>query len=184
MVQVVVVDYDPTWRDAFKRVRDFVAPVVADCAVAIEHVGSTAVPGLAAKPIIDVDVVVASPVTARTAIDRLATIGFEHRGDLGVPGREAFTRHPDLFPANVYVVLRTCTAYRNHIALRNYLRAHPQAATEYGALKKELAQKFPDDIDSYVDGKTDFIVGVLELAGLEAAEVKSVAKINKLPPQR
>jgi GrpB-like predicted nucleotidyltransferase (UPF0157 family) len=179
MNEVVVVDYDPDWAKAFTQIRDFIAPVVAGCIISIEHVGSTSVRGLAAKPIIDVDIVVASTAAAKATIERLATIGFEHRGDLGVPGREAFTKHPELPPANVYVVLRHCTAYRNHIALRNYLRAHPNAATEYGALKKELAQQFPNDIDAYIDGKTDFIVGILELSGLEAEELKSVELLNK-----
>jgi GrpB-like predicted nucleotidyltransferase (UPF0157 family) len=176
---VVVVDYDPAWADAFGRIREFLAPAVSKHAVAIEHVGSTSVAGLAAKPIIDVDIVVANPKASRAAIAAMEAIGFEHRGDLGVPGREAFTKHPDLPPANIYVVLQASTAYRNHIQLRNYLRAHPNAATEYGALKKELAMRFPNDIDGYIDGKTDFIVNLLQLAGLEAEELKSVEKINK-----
>jgi GrpB-like predicted nucleotidyltransferase (UPF0157 family) len=176
---VVVVDYDPAWAEAFGRIRDFLAPAVSKHAVAIEHVGSTSVVGLAAKPIIDVDIVVASLEASKAAIAGLESLGFEHRGDLGVPGREAFSKHPDLPPANIYVVLRTSTAFRNHIALRDYLRRHPYAATEYGALKKELAGKFPNDIDGYIDGKTDFIVNLLQLAGLEAEELKSIEKINK-----
>lgn len=182
-MQVTVVDYDPAWTAAFNAVRLHVAPALARIPHAIEHVGSTSVVGLAAKPIIDVDIVVADSTTARDAIAALATVGFTHRGDLGVPGREAFTRHADLPPANVYVVLESCTAYRNHIGLRDYLRANPQLATEYGALKKQLAERFPDDIDAYIDGKTDFIVALLQRAGLGDEELKSVEAINKLPPR-
>src|SRR6188508_3746065 len=92
MRSIVVVDYDPAWSVIFESLRAQLWAVVADVALAIEHVGSTAVPGLAAKPIIDLDVVVA-PGQVGTAIDRLSAIGYEHKGDLGVAGREAM-RHP------------------------------------------------------------------------------------------
>ena len=90
MPTVVVVDYDPEWSAVFQGLRSRVWPVVADFATSIEHVGSTAVPGLAAKPIIDLSVVLPSNDEVPLAIERLATLGYLHQGDLGVEGREAF----------------------------------------------------------------------------------------------
>src|SRR6266540_5229473 len=87
---VVVVEYDPEWPRVFERIRAAVAPALGGVAVAIEHVGSTSVSGLAAKTIIDVDVVVPTVADVAVAIERLATLGYVHRGDLGIPGREAF----------------------------------------------------------------------------------------------
>jgi GrpB-like predicted nucleotidyltransferase (UPF0157 family) len=88
--RVLVVDYDPSWPDVFEVLRRPVWAAVRDVAVSVEHVGSTAVPGLAAKPIIDIDVVVASSDSLSKAIGRLATLGYIHRGDLGIDDREAF----------------------------------------------------------------------------------------------
>jgi GrpB-like predicted nucleotidyltransferase (UPF0157 family) len=90
MRTIVVVDYDPTWPDAFELVRSTVWPVVRDVALAIEHVGSTSVPGLAAKPIIDISVVLRADADLAPAIERLATVGYSHQGNLGIEKREAF----------------------------------------------------------------------------------------------
>jgi len=87
---IVIVDYDPAWSGQFEILRRRIAKTLGDLVARIEHVGSTAVPGLAAKPIIDLDVLLASPDDMPAAVDRLASIGYVHQGDLGVPGREAF----------------------------------------------------------------------------------------------
>jgi len=91
---IVIEDYDPHWQEQFEVLRAQIAAVLRPLAAAIEHVGSTAVPGLAAKPIIDIDVLLRSAADLPEAITRLATLGYQHRGDLGVPGREAFDRPP------------------------------------------------------------------------------------------
>jgi GrpB-like predicted nucleotidyltransferase (UPF0157 family) len=88
---IIIVEYDPHWPDVFDELRAPVVAALGDLAVSVEHVGSTAVPGLAAKPIIDMDAVVPSVVHVPKAIERLALLGYAHRGDLGIPGREAFT---------------------------------------------------------------------------------------------
>src|SRR5579862_585811 len=85
-----IVDYDPSWPTLFETLRSRLLLVVGDIADSIEHVGSTAVPGLAAKPIIDIDVVVEADTDVSLAIERLAVLGYQHRGDLGIEGREAF----------------------------------------------------------------------------------------------
>src|SRR6185503_6081151 len=106
MAKITVVDYDPSWPTAFEAVRARVWPVVADVAIAVEHVGSTSVPGLPAKPIIDVTVVVPTDAAVAAAIERLSTLGYRHLGNLGIEGREAFAS-PDRPPRHhLYVCPR------------------------------------------------------------------------------
>ena len=132
---IVVVPYDPEWPARFETIRARIEPALDDVALAIEHVGSTSVPGLAAKPVIDIDVVVASPRVVPVAIERLATIGYRHQGDLAVTGREAFWSPEGLARHNLYVCPQGVLPLRNHLALRHHLRTHPEAVEAYGALK-------------------------------------------------
>jgi GrpB-like predicted nucleotidyltransferase (UPF0157 family) len=179
---VVVVDYDPAWPDAFAVLHARLWPVVADLATSIEHVGSTSVPGLAAKPIIDFDIVVPTVRRIPAVIERLTGVGYRHRGDLGVPGREAFHRPPESPVHQLYVCVEGIASLRNHLAVRDYLRAHPAVASEYGMLKKELARRFPDDIDSYIEGKSELLGRILTASGcLTPAEVEAIQHINKKP---
>jgi len=177
---IEVVDYDTAWPQRFEQLRATVWPAVSDIAIAIEHVGSTSVPGLAAKPIIDVDaIVLTSPSSMKTVIASLTRIGYEHQGDLGVPGREAFRNGPpDLPPHHLYSCIEDCVALRNHLVVRDFLRAHPDVAREYGELKKRLARGFPDDIDSYIAGKTDLLCRILALSGMPAGEIAAVRGAN------
>jgi len=154
---VIVVDYNPSWPVQFRSLRGRIAGVLRHMASAIEHVGSTAVPGLASKPIIDIDVLLESEHLLPAVVVRLATLGYVHRGDLGIPGREAF-RSPAGAPLHhLYVCPPHSAEFRRHLALRNYLRSHPKEAGEYGALKKALALRFADDRDAYQAGKSEFV---------------------------
>src|SRR6266571_937284 len=146
----LVVDPDPEWPDQFRRLRDKVWPAVSDFALAIEHVGSMSVRGLAAKPVIDLDIVIPSRNETPIAVAQLGQMGYEHLGDLGIEDREAF-RAPEGGPAhNLYVCPRYSLALRNHLALRDHLRAHSADVAAYTALKKRLAEQFRGDIDGYV----------------------------------
>jgi len=158
---VVVVPYDSEWPRTFEAVRARIAPHVGELAVGIEHVGSTAVPGLDAKPIVDVDVVVHRDEDVTEAIRLLATIGYQHLGDLGIAGREAFRAAPGLARHHLYVCPAGSAALRAHLTLRDALRNDPELIAAYGALKRELAARYRDDRDSYVEGKTPFITAVL-----------------------
>jgi GrpB-like predicted nucleotidyltransferase (UPF0157 family) len=179
MRTIVVVDYDPAWPDIFQKLRARIWPVVRDVAIAVEHVGSTSVPGLAAKPIIDMSVVVASEREVHAAIERLTTLGYVHLGNLGIEGREAF-RNPDgLPPHNLYVCPEGSLGLQNQLAVRDYLRTHLETAQAYGDLKKRLARAFPHDIDSYVDGKTDLILGILQEQGLTAEHLAAIERANR-----
>jgi GrpB-like predicted nucleotidyltransferase (UPF0157 family) len=175
---VVVVDYDPQWPEVFAQLRSRLWSVVRDVAKAVEHVGSTSVPGLAAKPIIDMSVVAPAAADVPSAIQRLSTLGYEHRGDLGVEGREAFTTPRSMPAHHLYLCPSDSLALRNHLAVRDYLRAHPDVAREYGALKKRLAAQFRNDIDGYVDGKTGAILRILRMSGFRTEELQ-IERINR-----
>jgi GrpB-like predicted nucleotidyltransferase (UPF0157 family) len=181
MRSIAVVDYDPAWPATFDDLRARVWPVVGDFALAIEHLGSTSVPGLAAKPIIDMTVVVPSADDIPRAIERLVPLGYVHRGDVGIEGREAF-RSPEELPAHhLYVCPAGSLGLLNPVAVRDYLRVHPDVARAYGDLKKSLALAFPNDIDSYLDGKTDLILGILREVGFSSDQLEAIERMNRKP---
>ena len=140
--EVVVCDYDPEWPRWFESVAGYIWPAIRDVALRIDHVGSTSVPGLAAKPIIDADVVVALQADVRPAIDRLSEIGYRWRGDLGVNGREAFEAPlgANLPPHNLYLVVENCKAHVDHWLLRDLLREDADARERYAELKRYNAR--------------------------------------------
>lgn len=121
-VPVEIVDYDPQWPATFCQLRDRIAAVLGPLAIRIEHVGSTAVPGLAAKPIIDLDVVIGSRINLPAVISRLGALGYDHEGDLGIPGREAFITPPGAPAHHLYVCaadslnLRATLPFATHCA--------------------------------------------------------------------
>jgi GrpB-like predicted nucleotidyltransferase (UPF0157 family) len=158
---LVVADYDDRWPIHFEEIAQVVRPAIADLDAQIEHVGSTAVPGLAAKPIIDIDVVVPSATDVPTAIERLRSLGYVYQGDKGFRGREAFMWPRGARPHHLYVVVRGSRPHLDHIRFRNYLRDHPEVAREYAALKTSLAAQHGDDRLGYTNAKTDFVTGVL-----------------------
>jgi GrpB-like predicted nucleotidyltransferase (UPF0157 family) len=158
---VIVVAYDPAWPAAFELLRDRIVPVLGELAVGIEHVGSTAVPGLDAKPILDIDVVIRHADDFAAAAARLATLGYVHLGDLGIVGREAFRAAPELPRHHLFVCASGAAALQAHLTLRDTLRNDAELAAAYGALKRDLAQRFREDRDSYAEGKTAFITSVL-----------------------
>lgn len=166
---IVVVDYDPSWPEWFETIRRRVWPAVADLAVRIDHVGSTSVPGMAAKPIIDMDIVVGSEDDVRPVIERLATIGYLWVGDLGVAGRQAFRRPQDNhMPAHhLYVVVENNKAHLDHWLLRDLLRADAAARTRYAELKRRNALTAEGDMDVYVAAKASLVAELLTKARAE-----------------
>jgi len=167
--EIVVADYDPAWPDWFEAVRAHVWPAVEDRALRVDHVGSTSVPGLAAKPIIDLDVVVATEEDVRPAIQRLAGLGYRWRGDLGVPGREAFEASAtrDLPAHHLYVVVEDNKAHLDHWLLRDLLRSDPEAREHYAALKRRNLDLADGDMDVYVAAKAELVAELLTRARAE-----------------
>jgi GrpB-like predicted nucleotidyltransferase (UPF0157 family) len=161
---LVVSDYDNDWPRLFEEIAQPVREAVADLGAQVEHVGSTSVPGLAAKPIIDIDVVVESANDVPAAIERLRALGYVYQGDKGIKGREAFLWPPGARPHHLYVVVRGSPPHLDHVEFRDYLRGNPDVASEYGALKTELAEQHGDDRLGYGEAKSDFVERALRSA--------------------
>ena len=177
---VHIVENNPCCKIKFNEFKDVLWPVVADHSIGFEHVGSTAVEGLAAKPIIDIDIVVSSMNALLKVIERLVPLGYVHQGELGIQGRHVFFQQENVSKLHLYVCLEGSLGLRNHLALRDYLRAHPSAVKEYSNLKKRLAQQHPNDIDCYVEGKTSFVAAILEQCFFTPCELLNVLNGNLL----
>ena len=157
--RVVVEPYCEAWARSFTAIAAELWNAVGDLALRIEHVGSTAVPGLSAKPIIDIDVVIPVGSCFETVASRLAEIGYRHEGNLGIPGREAFdySGKEHLQKHHLYVCPEDSPELRRHVAFRDYLRSHPEAAGEYSRIKEDGARLYPEDIEGYIAHKAPFI---------------------------
>ena len=164
---VVIVDYDPAWPERYERLRAPVAAALGELAASIEHVGSTAVPGLAAKPTIDFVVQLRAAQDLPAAIARLAALGYAHEGDLGIVGREAFATPPGygVHDHHLYVCAPEWCGFDDQLAFRDHLRAHAEAASAYAELKRALAAKFGSDRNGYANAKAGFVGDVLKRAG-------------------
>ena len=166
--RVTVLPYDKAWKTAFDAIKTEVEAALGELAVAVEHVGSTAVEGMSAKPCIDLDVVIADYGALPEAVARLAAIGYVHEGNLGIEGREAFDYKdkPHLYKHHLYVCPRDSRELHRHVVFRDYLRAHPVAAARYSAVKEEAARLYPHDIDGYMAHKAGIIAQLYEACGL------------------
>jgi len=157
---VLIQDYDPSWPHAFSKLAAGITAALGRLVVTVEHIGSTAVPGLAAKPIIDVDVILASRADLPEAIARLASIGYIHEGDLGIAGREAFRSAPGEVRHHLYTLTAGTDELRRHLAFRDALRGDNVLRDRYAALKRSLAERYSSDRNSYTQAKSAFINGI------------------------
>jgi GrpB-like predicted nucleotidyltransferase (UPF0157 family) len=152
-----VIPYDRQWPELFGLLRARVDVALSPVPHETQHVGSTAVPGLAAKPIIDMDVVVPDGAAVAAAVQGLAAAGWRHEGQQGIAGREAFASPSDGPYHHLYVVVAGSRAHRDHVDLRDYLRARPDEAARYATLKGRLAYLLATDRDAYTNGKAELI---------------------------
>jgi len=157
---VFIQDYDPAWPQVFSELAGKITAALGSLIVTIEHIGSTGVPGLAAKPIIDLDVVLASPSDFTEAIRLLTGIGYAHEGDLGITGREALRSPPGEPRHHLYVLIEGAEELRRHLAFRDALRADNDLRDRYAALKRSLANRHKDDRSAYTQAKTAFITSI------------------------
>ena len=166
--KVIVLPYDAAWKAAFEAIKSELESAVGDLVIGIEHVGSTSVEGLSAKPCIDIDVVIEDYGVFEEVVRRLAEIGYIHESDLGIPDREAFSYSdkPHLMTHHLYVCPRYSQELHRHITFRDYLRNHPEAVKQYGAVKEEGARLFPNDIEGYIAHKTPCIEELYRQCGL------------------
>ncbi len=160
---VQVVDHDPAWADlaadACRQVREAGGDLIVD----IQHVGSTAVPDLPAKPILDLVAAVTTLDVIPQLIERLAASGYIYRGDGADQGGYLFVfeSEPDVRTIHLHIVRRDDAQWTNYIRFRDLLRQNPDLRAEYAKLKRDLRARFPDDRESYTDAKRDFIREVL-----------------------
>ena len=167
--KVIVLPYDPAWKDAFEAIKGEIEAALGDLILGVEHVGSTSVEGLSAKPCIDVDVVIQDYSVFAEVVRRLEAIGYSHEGDLGIRDREAFrySDKPHLLNHHLYVCPRDSRELHRHLTFRDFLRSHPEAAKQYGQVKERAAQLFPEDMDQYIAYKSPCIARLYEQCGLE-----------------
>jgi len=171
MVQFVnVKEYNPDWKKLFEEEAELIRSILGDNCKAVHHIGSTAVEGLAAKPIIDIMPVVADLAAVDEAAELFKNAGYEYMGEFGMPGRRYLRKGGVERTHQVHIFSEenegVCHDIERHLAVRDYLRANPEVAEEYGALKSRLARKYPYDIEAYCDGKDAFVQS-LEMAALK-----------------
>ena len=167
--KVTVVPYNKAWKYDFEKIKKEIESAIGDLIIAIEHVGSTSVEGLSAKPCIDIDVIIRDYSVFNGVVSRLKKIGYIHEGDLGIKDREAFTYSgkDHLQTHHLYVCPYSSEELHRHITFRDYLRSHPEAVKKYAAVKEEAAKLFPDDIDKYIQYKTPCIEELYKKCGLK-----------------
>lgn len=157
-LHVVIQEYDSKWEQAFQEEKQALQAILKDNCVDIHHIGSTSVPGLAAKPIIDIMPVVKSLVAVDQAAGEFQAIGYEFLGEFGIPGRRYLRKGGDNRTHNVHIFAQSDTLnISRHLGFRDYLRAHPDARDAYVALKRKLALRFSYDVMAYNAGKDAFI---------------------------
>ena len=164
---VRVLPYDSDWKSDFEDIKLELVDILGNIPISIEHVGSTSVEGLAAKPIIDIDVVV-KPDDVGKAIEFLEGHCYIHEGNLGIEGREAFAYEDKnhLQEHHLYVCPSDSKELGRHIAFRDYLMNHPEAVEKYSKVKLEAARLFPESIEKYIDFKSPVIEEIYKEIGL------------------
>lgn len=167
--KVIVLPYDSAWKHAFQKIRTELEEAIGDLIVGIEHVGSTSVEGLSAKPCIDIDVVIKDYSVFDTVVSRLATIGYIHEGNLGIKDREAFkySNKSHLMNHHLYVCPLNSEELHRHIVFRDFLRSNTEAVEKYSEVKEKAAELFPNDIDKYIEYESPCIEELYMMCGLK-----------------
>ena len=167
--KVIVLPYDAAWESAFEAIKAEIQTALGDLMLGIEHVGSTSVKGMSAKPCIDIDVVIRDYSVFDAVVQKLDAIGYIHEGDLGIKDREAFkyADKPHLMTHHLYVCPRDSEELYRHIVFRDFLRKNPEAVKEYSMVKEKAAALFPDEIEQYIAFKAPCIEELYIKCGLK-----------------
>lgn len=170
---IVISDYNEAWPVWFEEIADCLWEELSaeSSLLKVEHVGSTAVPGLPARPTLDIHVVAAGASSMDTLIRELGRMGYAHQGQLGVPGREVFRRKGpdapfripkrDWAPHRLYASAAGSRELERHLVFRDRLRQHRDDRDAYADLKRRLAVSHATDVQAYLDGKTEFVEEML-----------------------
>jgi len=153
---VLVSDYDETWNILFREEKERMLKEMSGSGILVEHFGSTSIPGLCAKPIIDILVGIENWDNASAYVQPMERIGYTFKGEYGIPYRHFFVKG-DPTTHHVHMVEIHGDLWKEQLLFRNYLRTHPASRDHYADLKKELARKYPNDREKYLNAKADFI---------------------------
>ena len=167
--KITVLPYDAEWKKDFEGIRREIESAIGHLIIGIEHVGSTSVEGMSAKPCIDIDVIIKDYSVFNEIVSGLSSIGYYHEGDLGIKDREAFgySDKPHLKSHHLYVCPEYSEELYRHITFRDFLRGNPDAVKKYSRIKEEAAILFPDNIDKYIEYKSPCIEELYEVCGLK-----------------
>jgi GrpB-like predicted nucleotidyltransferase (UPF0157 family) len=164
---VRLVEYTPEWKECFELEKTALQASLGSIVLEIQHVGSTSIPGMISKPIVDIAIAVNDFEEAKACIPLIERLGYEYRGELGIPRRHYFTKgNPRLFHIHINEI--ESREWQDQLLFRDYLRRNRGLAEEYAELKRQLALQYPHDRGAYLDGKADFIQRVIQLARLRA----------------
>lgn len=166
MRKVVVTEYNPDWEKLFQAAAAELKGILGEECLAIHHIGSTSIEGMAAKPVIDLMPVVRKIETVDSFNGKMKTLGYEPRGENGMPGRRYFQKGGDERSHHIHIYENGNREIARHLAFRNYLQKHAKEAERYGTLKKSLAEKYPWDIEKYIRGK-EALVAEIEKKAME-----------------
>jgi len=162
---VKLVAHNPKWAEYFSKEKELLFKILGEKIVDLRHIGSTSIPGIPAKPILDILAAVKTLADVEAFTQNLNKVGYEDKGDGGVPGRRFFVKGGE---AKRIHHLKFCEMnsffWKSHLAFCDYLKRHPDAAKEYSALKRGLADKFPNDRGAYTAGKEEFVRSILDQA--------------------
>lgn len=158
-MHVEVVPHNPQWKKAFAEESEQIVMALGENLVTVHHIGSTAIPHIYAKPIIDFLVEVKNINLVEKKSSNMEALGYQAMGEFGLVGRRYFRKEnpPGIRTHHVHVYQVDSSEIKRHLAFRDYMIAHPEDAEQYSQLKRELAQKYPYDIEAYMDGKDEFI---------------------------
>jgi GrpB-like predicted nucleotidyltransferase (UPF0157 family) len=187
---IFIEPYNPNWKTEFENIKQIIEAELSDLRqfIDIQHVGSTAIKGLFAKPILDIDLIIDNKNLLPDLSLRLKKIGYESKGEQGIGGRFAFRQMSDIVPLtkpnqkwqshHLYVCYFDSLALKNHILFRDALRKDENLTQKYSELKKSLTEDLKITREEYTRQKTDFIISVLAKAGLSESELKQIIQAN------
>ncbi|MDZ4794349.1 MAG: GrpB family protein [Bacteroidota bacterium] len=182
--------YNPEWKTEFESIKQIIQSELNDLSseIEIEHVGSTSIPGLLAKPILDIDIIIKNKALLKSISLRLEKIGYKSKGEQGISGRFAFRQTSDFMPLtetkkkkqshHLYVCYADSLALKNHLLFREILRNDKGLIESYSELKKSLTDNLKITREEYTTKKTNFIISVLTKAGLNEKELTEIANDN------
>lgn len=187
-VKSLIVPYDPDWKTRFEDLKQILTAALSHFQIDIQHVGSTSIPGLCAKPILDIDIVLSDREDMDAISVRLEELGYKNAGEQGIAGRFAFKQLSGRVPVtpiiknwqehHLYVCYADSLALKNHLVFRNALLTQPELTNRYAQLKEALVKDVHMTREDYTKRKTEFIISVLASAGLDEKELNEITKAN------